>query len=141
MAKLTTKTKTIFSVVSQFEESFDIDGAGKILGRLATGASKILIGKDQPNFKPNIIRKVRVRIYNTDNIKFTGKKMEQKIYHSYSGYPGGLKEKSLGKLMENDSRKVVWQAIWGMLPKNKLRKQRIKNLELYKENLPADKGK
>jgi large subunit ribosomal protein L13 len=141
MAKLTTKRKKIFSATPYFEESFDIDAAGKVLGRLATEVAKILIGKDRSDFKPNVVRKVRVRVYNTDNVKFTGKKTEQKIYLSYSGYPGGLKEKNLGKLMKDDSRKVIWQAVWGMLPKNKLRKERIKNLELYKAGLPLDKEK
>jgi len=135
MAKLTAKVKTRSSKKALKGASIDIDGEGLALGRLATQVAKSLLGKDVASFAPNKIREITVRVYNADKIKLTGKKSSQKIYRRYSGYPGGLKEKKLEELMKKDSRRVIWQAVWGMLPKNKLRKHRIKNLELYKDSV------
>lgn len=109
-----------------------IDAKQKILGRLAVEAANLLRGKHKPTFRPYLDEGDIVTVINTDKIRFSGRKMKQKIYYHHSGYPGGLQETSLEKLMEKDSRQVVRRAVYGMLPKNKLRDRIIKKLKLFK---------
>ncbi|MCD6528662.1 50S ribosomal protein L13 [bacterium] len=111
---------------------YKIDATNKVLGRLASKIAILLQGKHKPNFVPYLNTGDKVIVTNTDKIKITGKKLKKKVYYRHSGYPGGLKKITLEELMKRDSREVLRKAVWGMLPKNKLRKQRIKNLKLYK---------
>ena len=111
---------------------YKIDATNKVLGRLASKIAILLQGKHKPNFVPYLNTGDKVIVTNTDKIKITGKKLKKKVYYRHSGYPGGLKKITLEELMKRDSREVLKKAVWGMLPKNKLRKQRIKNLKLYK---------
>lgn len=114
---------------------YKINAEGKILGRLATEVAVILRGKNKPDFLPNKISGNRVTVYNTDKIRATGKKMEQKLYRRHSGYIGvGFKEEKMKDLMERDSRRVLRHAVMGMLPKNRSRAKIIKNLILHKGN-------
>lgn len=117
------------------KKEYQIDAAGKILGRMATEAAVLLRGKNTASWLPYITPENRVIIFNTDKIKVTGKKMEQKFYRHHTGYPGGLKEESLAKLLERDSREVIKLAVYGMLPRNKTRDKIIKNLKLFKGSL------
>ncbi len=113
------------------EYKFNADG--EILGRLATKVAVILRGKDSAKFSPNQPDLSRtVIVYNTDKLKFTGNKMEAKSYFWYSGYPSGIRERKLKDQMARDSREVFKLAVYGMLPKNKLRNRFIKNLKLFK---------
>lgn len=105
-----------------------IDAKGKTLGRLASEIAKILQGKHRPDYSPEKPGDEIVEVYNVDKIKVTGKKMEQKFYYRHSGYPGGLKKISLKQLFEKNPGEVLRRAVYGMLPKNKLRKKRIKRL-------------
>jgi len=114
------------------KKEYQIDAAGKILGRMATEAAVLLRGKNTAGWLPYITPENRVIIFNTDKIKVTGKKLEQKFYRHHTGYPGGLKEESLAKLLERDSREVIKLAVYGMLPRNKTRDKIIKNLKLFK---------
>ncbi|MCK4525199.1 MAG: 50S ribosomal protein L13, partial [Candidatus Andersenbacteria bacterium] len=82
-----------------------------------------------------------VVVINTDNLKYTGNKAEGKIYYSHSWYPGGLKEITLGNQIKKDSRMVIKKAVYGMLPKNKLRDQMIKRLRIYKNEDYLEKDK
>jgi len=109
-----------------------IDATNKILGRLAVEVANLLRGKNKANFVPYLVQGDEVVVINTDKIKVTGRKMKQKIYYNHSGYPGGLKETRLEEAMEKDSRQVIRRAVYGMLPKNKLRDKIIKKLKLYK---------
>lgn len=109
-----------------------IDASGKILGRLAGEIAMILQGKKTPDFDPAQLSKNKVAVYNTDHIRVTGKKPLQKLYRHHSGYPGGLKEESLERMLLRDSRVAVRHAIAGMLPKNRLRPRMLKNLILHK---------
>lgn len=109
-----------------------IDAKGKILGRLAVEAAVLLREKNTPNFLPRITPQDIVKVANTDLMKFSGKKVKQKMYYSHSGYPGGLKTISLEKLFAKDSREVLKLAVYGMLPKNRTRDKIIKNLKLFK---------
>lgn len=108
---------------------YDIDAQGKKLGRVASQAAVILMGKNRADFARNAIPEVKVKIINSGKISVTNKKMDQKVYKNYSGYPGGLKERSMKKVMADKGMKEPLRiAIKGMLPKNKLRDRMMKNL-------------
>lgn len=108
-----------------------IDAKGKKLGRVAAEAASILMGKNSTSFQRNVAPKVSVHVTNAGAIDFGEKKLLQKEYKRYSGYPGGLKtEKLSNRLARRGSKEVVRQAVSGMLPKNKLRAVMIKNLKV-----------
>ncbi len=109
-----------------------IDADGKILGRLATEVATLLRGKRKPEFTPFIDCGDFVVIVNAEKINVTGKKIEQKKYYSHSGYPGGLKVKTLKELLETKPEEVVRNAVWGMIPKGKLGRAVYKKLKVYK---------
>jgi large subunit ribosomal protein L13 len=106
-----------------------IDATGKVLGRLAVEIANLLRGKNKPNFVPYKDMGDFVLVKNVDKIKFSGKKLEQKKYYRHSGYLGGLKEIPLKKLFKENPCEVLRKAVWGMLPKNKLRARQIKRLK------------
>jgi large subunit ribosomal protein L13 len=112
---------------------FVIDATDKPLGRLATRAARILIGKDKPAFTPYLDSGDHLVVINADKIKMTGNKVEQKVYYSHSGYPGGLKAVPAKRVREAKPEWVVREAIVGMLPKNKLRARRAKKLRVYRD--------
>jgi|SRR3972149_7621362 len=107
-----------------------IDASGKILGRLASEVAQFLIGKNQPSFRPNYISGGKVTIINASKIKLTGDKIRQKEYFRHSGYLGNLKKFTLGEMLKKNPAWVMKNAVSGMLPKNKLRKIYLKNLEV-----------
>jgi len=109
-----------------------IDAKNKILGKVAVQAATLLRGKQKSSFVPYRDCGDQVEIINTDKIRVTGRKLKQKIYWRHTGYPGGIKARTLIQQMERDSRQVMRQAVYGMLPKNKLRDKLIKKLKLYK---------
>ena len=94
------------------------DAKGKILGRLASKIAVYLQGKHKPDYTPYIDMGDEVIVINADKIVTTGKKLEQKMYQRYSGYPGGLKETPLEEMMEKAPERVIMLAVKGMLPKN-----------------------
>ena len=112
---------------------FVIDGTNQVLGRLATKAARLLIGKDKPVFTPYLDSGDHVLVINADKVKMTGNKLEQKVYHSHSGYPGGLKAVPAKRVRESRPEWVVREAIVGMLPKNKLRARRARKLRVYRD--------
>jgi len=108
---------------------YTIDAQGKKLGRIATGAASMLMGKNRTDFVRNAIPEVKVTIINSSKIATTNKKMEGKVYKNYSGYPGGLRERTMKKVVADSGMKEALKiAIKGMLPKNKLRDRMMKNL-------------
>ena len=111
-------------------KTYTIDATGKVLGRLATQIAVLLRGKHKPTFVPYKDEGDFVTVQNIKNIKITGKKLEQKKYYRHSGYPGGLKETPLKKLFAEKPAEVLKKAVWGMLPRNKLRKEMIKRLKI-----------
>ena len=111
---------------------YKIDATDKILGRLASEVAVKLRGKNSPDFDPAKFSGNKVMVSNADKIKFTGKKLSQKLYRQHSGYHGGLREEKLSDLLKRDYRQVLKQAVMGMLPKNKLRSKFIKNLIFVK---------
>ncbi|MDP3794321.1 MAG: 50S ribosomal protein L13 [bacterium] len=115
-----------------------IDATGKVLGRLATEAARLLRGKDEATFAPERLHMARVVIFNTGRITVTGRKLKQKIYFRHSTYPGGAKYTPLERIFERNPNEVLRKAVSGMLPKNKLRPLMLKHLELYRGNLPGN---
>lgn len=111
-----------------------IDASNQILGRMASKIAALLIGKNKPFFTPHLDCGDFVVVINTDKIKLTGKKEEQKYYFSHSGYAKGAKITSFKDMMRKDSRKVVYLAVKRMLDKNRLRDRRLKRLKLYKDD-------
>ncbi|TZE82752.1 50S ribosomal protein L13 [Calorimonas adulescens] len=109
-----------------------IDATGKPLGRLASEVAKILTGKTKPIYTPHVDTGDYCIIINAEKVVLTGKKLNQKLYRHYSGYPGGLKETPYRVLMEKKPEFVIYEAVKGMLPKNKLGRQMIKKLKVYK---------
>ena len=108
-----------------------IDATGQPLGRLASKVAVILQGKDKPTYTPNLLTGDFVVVINAKDIALTGNKIEDKVYYHHSGYPGGLKERSLSKLMETLPENVIYNAVKGMLPKNSLGRQMFKRLKVY----------
>lgn len=109
-----------------------IDANGKILGRLATEAATILMGKNKPAFVPYLDTGDFVVVTNAGKVKLSGKKMKNKIYTSHSGYPGGLKSETFNKMIVRKPEYVIEHAIKGMLPNSKLGRQMIKKLTVFK---------
>src|SRR6266852_910522 len=100
---------------------FVVDATDQVLGRLATRVARLLIGKDKPNFTPFLDCGDHVVVINAGKVRFTGSKLERKVYHHHSGYPGGLKEIPARRFHQQRPHMLVREAILGMLPKNKLR--------------------
>jgi large subunit ribosomal protein L13 len=108
-----------------------LDAKDQILGRLASQIAQTLIGKYKVYFVSHLDCGDYVVLLNTAKVKVTGRKASQKIYYRHSNYPGGLKEISFEKQMEKDPKQIIIQAVKNMLPKNKLRDQRMKRLKIF----------
>lgn len=106
-----------------------IDATNKVLGRLATEIAVLLRGKHKPDFVPNKDVGDFVIVKSVDKIKVTGKKFDKKIYYHHTGYLGGLKDVPFKKVFERNPEEVLKKAVFGMLPKNKLRAKQIKRLK------------
>lgn len=116
------------------------DASGKVVGRLATEIAHLLMGKHEVTFAKHIPASVHIVVTNTDKIVLTGRKEVQKMYRHYTGYPGGLKERSATEQRKRDSRILLAKAVEGMLPKNNLRQVRMKQLHLYPGNDHPHRG-
>jgi large subunit ribosomal protein L13 len=107
----------------------DLDGV--VLGRAATKIASVLRGKHKPTYTPNVDSGDFVVVINADKLKLTGSKMSQKMYRYHTYYPGGLRETSAEKLIQNHPDRLVRAAVWGMLPKTRLGRRMIKKLKIY----------
>ncbi len=113
---------------TQYKE-IKIDIAGKKLGRVASEISMILMGKDSSNYAPNVLTPVKVTVEGVNKLAFTDKKLSEKEYQRYSGYPGGRKVFNMAHIVESrGAAEVLRKAVFGMLPNNKLRAKMMKNL-------------
>jgi large subunit ribosomal protein L13 len=110
------------------------DAQGKVLGRLATEIVGVVSGKTKVDYAPNVDGGDFVVVINTDGLQVTGNKGDDKMYHHFSGYPGGIRSIAFKDQMKKDSRKVLYQAVYGMLPKNKLRARMLTRLRMYKDD-------
>lgn len=110
---------------------FVVDASEASLGRVATQVAQLLLGKGKPMFTQHIDVGDFVIVVNSDNLVVTGNKLEDKMYYHHSHYPGGLKETQLKDKISNDSTEVIFKAVRGMLPVNKLRDGRLMRLKIY----------
>jgi large subunit ribosomal protein L13 len=113
------------------QEWYVVDADGKPLGRLASEVAKVLRGKHRPEYSPHLDLGDHVVVVNADKIYLSGKKSEQKVYYSYSGYQSGLKIRKIQEVMKKDPTKVVRHAVRGMLPSNRLGRRLLKKLKVY----------
>ena len=103
----------------------------KTLGKIASEVASILRGKKKPIYTPHVDTGDYVIVINAEKVRVTGKKEEQKIYKSHSGYPGGLKETTLRELRAKKPEEIIRHAVKGMMPKGKLGRQMFKKLKVY----------
>ena len=108
-----------------------IDAQGKVLGRMASEIAKILRGKNKPIFTPNVDAGDFVIVVNARGLKLTGKKLQNKIYYRHTEYPGGIRERTAEKMLEEKPEDLVLLAVKGMLPKNRLSKRLVTKLKVY----------
>jgi ribosomal protein L13, bacterial type len=127
---------TEFPSASEIKRSWHvIDAEGAVLGRVASKAAMLLMGKHKPSYTPFLDTGDHVIVVNAAKVRLTGKKEDQKVYRRHSGYPGGLKETTARKMRETRPVRMIEEAVWGMLPKTKLGKHMYRKLKVY----PGDK--
>lgn len=124
--------KTYMAKSGQVEQKwFVIDADGLVLGRLASRVASIVRGKTKPIFTPHVDTGDNIIILNANKIRLTGRKLDAKKYYRHSGYPGGIKEVTARKLMQNNPEEILRKAIWGMLPHTKLGRKLLKKVKIY----------
>ena len=110
---------------------FVVDAADQTLGRLASRIARILVGKHKPTYAPNLDSGDHVIVLNASRVAVTRDKRETKLYIRHSGYPQGLKQETLGHLLERRPEEVIRRAVKGMLPRNRLGAQQLRKLKIY----------
>ncbi len=113
------------------QDWYVVDATDKVLGRLATEIANCLRGKNKPEYAHHMDMGDFVVVINADKIKVTGDKLNKKMYYKHTGFPGGIKSKSLGEMLEKKPELVITTAVKGMLPKNRLARKQIKKLKVY----------
>ena len=108
-----------------------VDATGKTLGRLATQIAEVLRGKNKPDYTPHIDVGDFVVVVNAERVAVTGNKREQKLYRRYSGYPGGLRSRTLGQMLDRRPEEVIRLAVKGMLPRGPLGRAQLRKLKVY----------
>ncbi|MEJ5227862.1 50S ribosomal protein L13 [Thermodesulfovibrio sp.] len=108
------------------------DAAGQTLGRFASRIAKVLMGKHKPTYTPNVDNGDFVVVINAEKIRVTGKKLTDKVYYHHTGYMGNLKAETLKDRLEKEPEEVIVDAVWGMIPKNRLGRKIIKKLKVYR---------
>ena len=108
-----------------------VDAEGQTLGRLATRIADTLRGKDKPTYTPHVDTGAFVVVVNAEKIQVTGQKLDKKIYYRHSGYPGGLRSRTLEEMLERRPEEVIRLAVKGMLPRNRLARQQLRKLKVY----------
>ena len=108
-----------------------VDADGQTLGRLATRIADTLRGKDKPQYTPHVDTGDFVVVVNAEKVAVTGQKLDQKRYYRHSGYPGGLRERTLREQLERQPAEVLRKAVKGMLPRNRLARQQLTKLKIY----------
>jgi large subunit ribosomal protein L13 len=124
--------KTHFTTPDEISRKwFVVDAQGQTLGRLASEIAQVLRGKHKPEFVPNLDVGDYVVVINCEKIHVTGRRLDQKMYYSYSGYPGGLRSRSLRELLEKHPDRAIKAAVKGMLPKGPLGRSMLKKMKVY----------
>jgi large subunit ribosomal protein L13 len=111
-----------------------IDAEGKTLGRLSSEIAVLLQGKHKPEYVPYLNTGDFVVVINAEKVRVTGKKLQQKMYYRHSGYPGGLRERTLAEVLERTPTRVIEHAVKGMLPKSAIGRRMMSRLKLYAGN-------
>lgn len=112
-------------------EWYLISARGKVLGRLATEIARLLMGKHKRTYSPHLDSGDYVVVTDAREIRLTGRKEEQKVYTRYTGYPGGLRKENIRQLLEKKPERIIEHAVHGMLPGNRLRKDRMNRLKVF----------
>lgn len=124
--------KTTIPKENEIERSwYLVDAAGKSAGRLAVDIADILRGKNKPIFTPHVDTGDFIVVVNAEKVALTGNKEEQKMYQSYSGFTNGLRKVAAGVIRRKKPEKIIRQAVWGMLPHNRMGRHLIKRLKIY----------
>ena len=124
--------KTYITKIKDIERKWHVqDASERTLGKLATEAAGLLMGKGKPIFSPNLDTGDNVIVINAGKVQVTGDKLKQKNYYRHSGYPGGFKSISFEKMMQEDPTRIVEHAVRGMLPRTRLGTQMFKKLRVY----------
>lgn len=122
---------SLCNLMTDVANTYTIDAAGKRIGRVASEAARVLMGKHLPTYQPNLAGDVTVSITNASQLEITEAKRDQKTYTRYSGYPGGLKTETLEQVIDKKGAgEAIRRAVYGMLPGNKLRSPRMKRLQI-----------
>lgn len=130
---MSTSTKTYMAKPGEINRKwYLLDATDKPLGRVASRAANILIGKHKPEYTPHVDTGDHVIITNAEKVVLTGKKLSQKYYYRHSGYPGGLKKIRYDTLLKNKPERALYLAVKGMLPGNKLGRAMLKKLRVYR---------
>ncbi|MCE3265739.1 MAG: ribosomal protein [Solirubrobacterales bacterium] len=108
-----------------------VDAQGKTLGRLATQIADVLRGKRKPTYTPHVDVGDFVVVINAEKIAVTGNKLEAKRYWRHSGYPGGIRSRTLGEMLQRQPEEVIRKAVKGMLPRNRLARKQLTKLKVY----------
>ena len=108
-----------------------MDATDQVLGRLASEAAKLILGKHKPIYAPHMAVGDHVVVINAGKVKVTGRKLENKVYYRHSGYPGGLRSTVLGSMLAAHPTRVIEKAVWGMLPHNRLGRALFRRLHVY----------
>lgn len=108
-----------------------VDANGWVLGRLAARAARVLAGKTSPDYTPHADHRDGIIVVNAEKVRLTGRKLDQKMYRHYTGYPGGLREISARKYLETKPERLIRDAILGMLPKTRLGDRMARRLKVY----------
>ena len=109
-----------------------LDASDHILGRLATEAARLLRGKHKPAFTPHLDTGDFVVVVNAEKVQVTGRKLDDKMYYRHSGKPGSLRSESLKERLDKYPERVIRDAVWGMLPKNRLGRKLLRKLKVYR---------
>ena len=116
---------------TQQRKWYVVDAEGKVLGRLACRVARLITGKGKPDWTPHVDCGDHVVVVNAAKVRVTGRKLEQKVYRRHTGYPGGLKEVTLGKLLAERPERVIEEAVHGMVPKGRLGRRMVTKLKVY----------
>lgn len=129
-------TKTTIATVDTRHQAMNtwlvIDAAGQTLGRMATEIATILMGKHRPDYTPHMLVGEGVIVVNAAKVKVTGNKAETRTYTHYTGHPGGLREITLGRYLEESPEELIQLAVRRMLPKNRLARKMFSRLKVYR---------
>ena len=124
--------KTQFAKKTEIERKWHVvDAKDQVLGRLAVQIATRLMGKDKPTFTPNSDTGDFIVVVNAEKVRFTGKKLDNKIYYWHTGYPGGIKSETARERLEKKPERILSEAVRGMLPKSRLGRAMLKKLKVY----------